>query len=50
MDGWWGDEEQDSGWVVGGGLGKVGEVKAGRVHPSSPIGQMGHESCAALKP
>lgn len=24
-----------------GGLGKVGEVKAGRVHPSSPIGQTG---------
>ncbi|TNN71338.1 hypothetical protein EYF80_018416 [Liparis tanakae] len=36
------DEEQDTGWVVGGGgegSGQVGEVKAGRVHPSSPIGQ-----------
>ena len=38
VDGWmgWGDEEQDTGW---GRLEKVGEVKAGRVHPSSPIGQ-----------
>ncbi|CAB1447857.1 unnamed protein product [Pleuronectes platessa] len=37
---WWGDEEQAAGWVVGWGrLEKVGEVKAGRVHPSSPIGQ-----------
>lgn len=27
------------GWGWGAGLGEVGEVKAGRVHPSSPIGQ-----------
>lgn len=26
-------------WAAGGRLEKVGEVKAGRVHPSSPIGQ-----------
>lgn len=46
------------GWVVLvdgrwlGGLGKVGEVKAGMVHPSSPIGQTGQRvlcSFEALK-
>lgn len=36
--------EQDTGWMGGSGVGggrleKVGEVKAGRVHPSSPIGR-----------
>lgn len=39
------------GWVgVWGWMGKVGEVKAGRVHPSSPIGQSQNKSRAALKP
>lgn len=48
----WGDEEHGTGWVGGwaGGLGKVSEVKASRVHPSSPIGQTAQQSCAALKP
>lgn len=52
LEGGGGVRSRTLGGMVGGGLGKVGEVKAGRVHPSSPIGQTGQRvlcSFEALK-